>query len=411
MIKTRITNKSNWPLFVLILLYCFLIYFRMYAHSSIVFRAYIYSFILIPILLIKLPHNKKDSKRFIALLLYGLAGFLYFARGGIYPRYASLSSIILELSYFACPFLLFLFYDRWCDIIKYRITFLLLLALFLFVGFVTIPLVLQAPYMVREQVYNPAIDAFMESRGAASYAMPHTVIFLLPVFVYAFKTEKRIAFKAFLLIIISFIIWFVYLCGASSPLILGLMGVVLAFFIDGKKTLRGNISRLLLITLPFLIILNNEIIESILSFLSDQTVGLPFHKKIEDFRYALVSDSEDASALGNRNTLYAISIDAFFYSPLIGDSSSYIGRHSFLLDVLGSIGILGFVPMMVYLISITKEIYYRLPDDVRAYYVIGVLLFFIQAGLKTVFGVEFFFIPFFVLPCLAQYFSKDLKKN
>ena len=237
--------------------------------------------------------------------------------------------------------------------------------------------------------------------GMCNYSLPHALPVIFPPLVCLAKNgKKKKSQRRWAIISIVLCIILIYISGAMTALLLGLVSLLGSFVIT--ENFQRNIIRLLLVMVVFLpLMLNDDIVltglqklESVMS--SDNY----FYKKIIDFENAIVYDTADGD-LGTRNSEYTASLQEFIKNPILGTSNG-VGGHSVLLDFMATLGLVGFTPFLLMLLSLFNWDGRMLPVKVRTYYAFGFLMGLIMLGLKSMNNIEMWFCLFALLPILSK---------
>lgn len=241
--------------------------------------------------------------------------------------------------------------------------------------------------------------------GVANYDIGHALPATVPLLVMGIKESANNKKKRWLLAgILAITLLMVYISYSTTALILAVFGLFLAIF-SHKGSLKSNqgLIFLVLIFAPFL--LSETIMAGALDFVDgfvDQESSL--HDKLsamsETLRYG--DTSGDVSA---REERYTQTWDLFTTNILTGTNAS-VGGHSSLLDRLGTLGIIGFIPYVLFLyyqISFSK---FRIKKEYRIFYLEGAMLCIFMLIIKDADSWELFFTLFTLIPFMAYLFSK-----
>lgn len=133
--------------------------------------------------------------------------------------------------------------------------------------------------------------------------------------------------------------------------------------------------------------------EIILVDLYDGTVA---QSKFLEFQAMLMGQGESEN-LEVREICRKMSFDCFVNNPIIG--SPGVGEHSSLLDRLGSMGLLGFIPFVMMLITNVFMWTKILPDrGTKIFYLIGIGIIAVFLYFKGLFGGHGYLSLFVILP-------------
>ena len=132
-----------------------------------------------------------------------------------------------------------------------------------------------------------------------------------------------------------------------------------------------------------------------------------FHGKVLTFQETITSNSATGD-VAERQELYSKGLTGFLDNILIG-SNDDIGGHSVLLNRLGALGLVGFIPYVGILIAQLKMVIRQLPSGYRVYFHLGTFAALIMLLTKAISSWETYFFWFAVLPFAIIYFSKTNK--
>lgn len=191
---------------------------------------------------------------------------------------------------------------------------------------------------------------------------------------------------------------------------------LIALVLVGGLAGLGSRSRRVLVAEVLVVVLTALVLSAPLGrFLARQAVSLPetmvIREKLLDFSQGLLgSGFGDQSA--NRMGLYARSFEEFLGSPLLGQSLSLsggsLGGHSAWADLLGAYGLIGALPLFVFLVTQGRQ---RVRRVGGASFGSAILLAYIYVGAlgllnPVIYLPELGFALFFILPAAASIVSR-----
>lgn len=250
--------------------------------------------------------------------------------------------------------------------------------------------------------------------GVCEYTMPHAIPILIPPLVMWIKNRSiKGNIRLLSLIVLIFILLLIYISGTTTPLLVALLALSCSLLVNRKKSLSTNIIRIIVVAALLLPVLNKDVQLSIIhgleSVIPEDNSN---YNKLVDFENLIMFD-ETTGDVEERRGLYDASLSSFFDNILIGGSkTASLGGHSILLDRLGSLGLVGTIPYLVFIWLLAKSVYKRLPDENKVYYVIGVICFLLMLALKNMDGTWMWitmcvFLPVMMLP----YYSYGRRLN
>ena len=255
---------------------------------------------------------------------------------------------------------------------------------------------------------NSSTAMYFYRFGLANYFLPHALPTIIPVLVMGIKYCDDRKKRWLLTVVLVACLLLVYFSGATTALLLAVVALLVAVFSSSK----GGIRQIILIVVISLILIpvfsNDELMLSVLQQLDDivNHEGY-FHSKILDFQ-DLIMYGETTGDVEARENLYTITINAIIGSPLFG-VNTVIGGHSNLLDQWGYLGIVGWLPWLLFIISQVRMSGRKLQSSSKIFYVEGVLMAFLMLAIKSMAGWESWLFLFTVLPLLTRYCENDSK--
>ena len=206
---------------------------------------------------------------------------------------------------------------------------------------------------------------------------------------------------AFLVILFSYI---VTKTAVTTSLFLTLFTFVVVLIYSPNNRTR-TVLMALLCCFIILLLSYTGAFQSILEFLMPHFYGTAVYDKLQDMHESLLKGYVVGDTISGRVDYHAQSIAAFARNPLIG--SQGVGGHSKFMDVLGSMGIFGFVPYIMILVYMLKS--YQLYVSVNTTKVY-LFLSFVFAGVflytKGIFGGPGYLFMFVIVPSMVMLIDK-----
>lgn len=239
--------------------------------------------------------------------------------------------------------------------------------------------------------------------GMASYELTHAIPTIIPILVFGIKTVHNYRLKLLFISVLAACLILCFLGGSTTVLSLGVLGLIISMLTRPQKG-KGKLIIFALFSFVFLLIMNNDAL--VLSLLEriDDLIGNegPFHSKILDIEDSVMYD-ETSEGVRGRQVLYTMSIDAIISNPFFGTNSDIIGHHSTLLDHWACLGLVGFIPYVVFIYKHIKESSHLLSENSRYFYIEGAVLAILMLSVKSIDGWESWLFLFVVLPLFARY--------
>ena len=107
--------------------------------------------------------------------------------------------------------------------------------------------------------------------------------------------------------------------------------------------------------------------------------------KLTELMYGITSESL-SEVTGNRGNLLQQTFDAIIRNPLFGVNDKSYGNHNALLDRWACYGLVGFVPLLLFIYSSIKMALRIIPQKLQTYYIIGVISSLMMMITKNMMG-------------------------
>lgn len=246
--------------------------------------------------------------------------------------------------------------------------------------------------------------------GMSNYLLPHALPIMIPPFVMVLRSGGLSRIQSIMCYAIIFaILALLYFSGATGPLLLGVLILILSFIARPGK-LSSNIIMVVitvLLVMPFL--MNDDLMLSLFNWLDD-LIGNEghFHSKIMAMQNGITM-GEAQGDFAERGDIYQSGLESIIENPIFG-SQKQVAGHSIILSVFATMGIIGFVPFISILIYHIQSVKKHIPDKVRVYYYIGLLAAFLMLSMKGIESWEIWFASLTFLPISILFFS-SIKDN
>lgn len=265
---------------------------------------------------------------------------------------------------------------------------------------------------------NEARLALAERSGAIGYGYAQGITFLIPVFVYAFKTKLKLIWSH--RVNVFLIVLFLLLTVRSqvfSNLLVSFVVLFLALIGSKKNYITYTFIGLVLFTIY---IIPTEVYADLLressGFFDNNSET---HGKLNDFAAFIENpetDNEDLSA-SNRASRYPLLLNSLMDDPIFGSFSSYQstyqeeGAHLYFMNRLAIWGIPVFLFFVYVLGKLVVRIRSLFNDEFKYYYLLSVLAFILFGLTKNIAGREPFIILFIIIPGLYYLLQRNNPKH
>lgn len=246
------------------------------------------------------------------------------------------------------------------------------------------------PGIIRSVVHmedESEVEVFL-MLGLAPYALPHALPVLIPPCIMVIKRPDKMYHRVIALAFLICIIILVYLSQSFGAFVLAFFTLLLSLLIR-EGGLKKNI-KLLIISAFFVLILAGDTVQvTIIEFFRGFfDTGSKMYEKLTELLVGVLSEGEQAvsSVSGNRGNLLELTIRAILRNPLFGVNDLSYGRHNALLDRWACFGLLGFIPLILFIYNIIKQTIKKIPYNLQSYYLISVVSSLIMMSTKNMMG-------------------------
>ncbi len=272
-----------------------------------------------------------------------------------------------------------------------------------------LPLLSISSNILRDGLFS---ESELHRPGLPDYTLMHSYVLLLPGICLAIKlgrTKWRVIFA-----IILALTYFIILKTEVSTSI-GVSSIfILYVFIIQKKSSNKTIILLSLGLLLFAVVYYSGLLLTIVDSLLPHFQGTAVELKLRDISNSLSSGSMTGETLEVRAERHDLSRNSFLQNPIFGIGTDEVGRHSHVLDILGSMGLFAFIPFFM-IIWTTLKMY--LPYSNSRISNLMLYSCFIIAGVflysKGIFGSTGWLFMCVIAPSLviAINYSHNIKKH
>lgn len=350
------------------------------------------------------------SRAFMALTLYILVVFLNYLAGDEY--YGDIVYTLMDIFQlvFYGGLSYFLLHNR-TEVISKQIFYLEFFVI-IFTCIATYMVDMILPGIVRNLVeFANNGESLIQyyKLGVCDYTMPHALPILIPPIILWLKTKRTGKFwKVMLLVLLLSILLLVWVSNATTPLILSLFALITCLFAKERKTIKQNIISLIVVgVFCFPLTIDSVklgLIRSIESVIPDDNLNKAKLTELED---RIAYGKDDGGDISIREDLYHQSITSFTDHLIFGtNKKSELGQHSIALDRLGALGIVGAIPLFLFLWLMFKDAFTRISPNKRFFYLVGVLCFVLMIITKNVKGSWLFIAVFVLLPIMIKLSGK-----
>lgn len=238
--------------------------------------------------------------------------------------------------------------------------------------------------------------------GMSNYYLPHALPLLIPTFIMGLRNKQLSKIiKVFLLLSLIACLVLIYISYATTALLLAIILLLLAIFANKADNLKQYVAIIIFVSILFLPLMLNK--DFLISFLQQVDIWIggegELHAKLLMFQDSIhmgkaTGDMEERVDLYNRST-------SSLFSNIIWGTNNKIGGHSYVLDNFASLGLLGFVPLVLMLYNQIKYSYLKMPKSAIIYFCLSVFGGVLMITLKSMSNWEMWLILLCIMPLLT----------
>lgn len=355
------------------------------------------------------------EREFLVVGWYGLAVLLRFFMGS--QAFPTLFSALYETFILLIPAILFYYFRKIDTNAPFVYTIIVFYtAIIIFESVMTYYIDQEYPGILRnlQAIRYDDIRDILIAQGLAPYSLPHALPTLMPGLILIIKdrTNKllpRIVSLAFL--IASLVI--IWLSQATGPYLMTIFAVTLSLIVS-PTSVKDNMKKLMFVSffvLPFVLFpsFSGALLDGAKSFIP---VDNDVYEKIIEIENN-VEGEEGNGDIAFRGELLERTIQSIIENPIFGSPTKTYGNHNALIDRWAKLGLVGFIPLLIFLYLTISATYKVISERGRIYYVIGVMSALFMLLSKNQISWDQWFILFYFLPVLLilNYLSFGLKKH
>ena len=276
----------------------------------------------------------------------------------------------------------------------------------------TISVATDNPDIVRQAVADEELSDYLQRFGCGTYSLCHAMPFIFPAIIYGMRFKYTKLWQRIVGgLMLSFLFYFIIMCGATTPFLLGIILTLSSLLLKKQISIKRNVIRIsigILTVIVVFFVFNGLVYINMFGDWLTQDNSI--YGKIFELNEFMEYGSSDGNT-SERSGMLLNSLYAFLRSPLIGSSTAKISGHNFFIDCLGAIGLMGTIPLFLFLHFSIKEIAKSLNHDCRPFFMMGILSFVFLGFVKNYFGIEMFIIPLTIFPLMLQLFAENSAVN
>lgn len=259
-----------------------------------------------------------------------------------------------------------------------------------------LPVLISSSNILREAMQEEELD-FVKPIGLPDYTLMHAYTFMLPalcLFAKVNSGRKRIL----MMCVIALFYYVILQTAVTTSITLGTVVIIAAILYNRHNPLLTILSFLFLVIL-FLFAYSSDLILKLVDGLMPYFEGTAVQFKLEDLHSSILAGRIQGGSFEGREALHTISQNSFLANPFIGGGKA--GGHSQVFDILGTVGIIGFIPFALILWYTFKNYFQLLERNfVKLYLIATFIVPFIYLYHKGIFGATGWLFMCVIAPCL-----------
>lgn len=277
--------------------------------------------------------------------------------------------------------------DRLYKIIGYGSVILLVLS-YIYI----LPLLQASANFLRE-------DMDMENRqiGLPGYDLMHSyALMILPLCLYIKKSVRF--YKLLNLVLLLLFGYIVVQTAVTTSLVIIIFTVFLVLLYKPGRIIY-NSSIVIIGSMVLLLLYYSGFFLNLVDWLMPCFENTAVYFKLQDIHYSILKGTITGDSLTARMDYHQLSWASFFRNPIVGAGN--VGGHSKIIDVLGSMGLAGAIPYLMFIVSVLRK-YVQLNKlrEYRAYICVSFIMAFVYLYTKGIFGAPGYLFMMVIVPSL-----------
>lgn len=347
-------------------------------------------------------YNKGLALGFIfPLAIYGIILYINAYSGDL--KFNFVFSTMELFSFFLVSYMFYIYSKK--SFFKHRRNFLICYSIVLVVTFLgTLFVYAKEPEVLRmiqteRNGGKNLLYVYYSKLGVESYDMGHALPCFIPILMFIIKNNTHLQYKLIGLVILCLMLALIYMSTATTALLLSTILLIVSFVWNTNNKALNICTLILCLCILIIFISNRDILENILNGINLGSEST-YSSKLNDFReYATYGEAGDQ--MQGRLDLYEQSFNVFIKYPILGNDNIEIGGHSIFIDRLAMLGLVGFIPLIIYIYFYMRYVLRKISFNIRPYCFLGFSYFIIMAFLKNIFSTEYLIISLFIMPLVC----------
>lgn len=266
-----------------------------------------------------------------------------------------------------------------------------------------LPMIMNYANILREAMREDNMS-FAKPMGLPDYTLMHSYTLMIPglcLYTKFNNNKKKYWWTIFLIALFFYVIT---QTAVSTSIVLSVLIILFSIFYNDKNKLLTFYAFLLLIVFTYIAFKTGALlsfVDWLMPFFKDTAVSF----KLQDLHDSILSGQLQGESFEGRANLHQISRDSFFRNPIFGGGIA--GGHSQVLDLLGTVGLTGFIPFLMVICTSAQKYIQNVPSGIsRVYMYLCFAIACIYLYHKGIFGAAGWLFMCVIAPCLIVAVSK-----
>ena len=242
--------------------------------------------------------------------------------------------------------------------------------------------------------------------GLSNYKLPHALPMLIPPLVMGISDKNhsfRIRIWSF--VFLFFVLLLIWLSGVMTAFLFAIFFLSLSLYYSYTRKLSW-LSGIVFCLIFFPFIFDDQLVLNVIQVSQKLFSGNDYiYRKLLLFEESMNVQYASGDIL-ERQILYSMSLNEFSSNIIFG-SNNEMGNHSTILDRLGTLGLIGFIPYILFFYHQLKTARSFILPDKRFFYDMAMAAGILMFLLKDVDNWEMYLMLFTVAPLLMIFLSTN----
>ena len=265
-----------------------------------------------------------------------------------------------------------------------------------------LPMIMSYSNVLREAMHEDNMS-FTKPMGLPDYTLMHSYTLMISgLCLYTKLNNNKKKYLTILLIALFFYV--ITQTAVSTSIVLSVLIILFSIFYNDRNKLLTFYAFLLLSILTYIAFKTGLLlafVDWLMPFFEDTAVSF----KLQDLYDSILNGQLQGGSFEGRANLHQISRDSFFRNPIFGGGIA--GGHSQVLDLLGTVGIIGFIPFLMMICTSAQKYIQNVPPGISRVYMylcFGIACIYLYH--KGIFGATGWLFMCVIAPCLIVAVSR-----